>query len=64
MKAKLGAWVLLAEGVKIPNSRMVKVEGAEQETSFFVKDGRAKERANKVRRRKVLANIIALIGGW
>jgi hypothetical protein len=64
MKAKLGAWVLPAEGVKIPNSRMVKVEGAEQEVSFFVKAGRAAERADKIRRRNMLANIIALIGGW
>ena len=53
----------MIQGVKILNSRMVKVESAEQEASF-VKAGRAEERADKVRRKKVLVNIIALIGRW
>jgi hypothetical protein len=61
MKAKFGAWVLPAEGVKIPNSRMVKVEGAEQVMAFLFKAGRAEERTDRVRMRRVMVNMITLV---
>lgn len=61
MKARFGAWVLPAEGVKIPNSRMVKVEGAVQVVAFLFKAGRAEERTDRVRTRRVMVNMIILV---
>lgn len=63
MKKRLDATLLPAEGVKIPNSSMVKVEGVEQVTAFFAKAGRAEEMVDKARTRKVRANMFDLVEG-
>jgi hypothetical protein len=60
MKNRFGACVLPAEGVKMENSSMVKVEGAEQ--ACLVKVGRAEERLDKARMRNVRINMVA-VGG-
>ena len=60
MKKRLGALVLPAEGVKIPNSSMVNVEGEEQVASFFVRVGKAEEIAERNRAKTMVANMIAL----
>ena len=59
MKKRLGALVLPADGVKIPNSSIVNVEGEEQAVSFFVRFGRAEETAERNMTTKAVANMIA-----
>ena len=60
MKKRLDSALLPAEGVKIPNSSIVKVEGVEHVAAFFVKTGRAEEMADRARTREVRANMLGL----